>query len=133
MNDLQFSTDVLTRLRADGYRYDERAYLFVLAAIEFLQSRLEARRHVTGAELAWACRDFAVRQFGLLAPEVLAFWGIRKTEDYGSIVFILVRAGLLSTQPTDREEDFTAVYDFSEAFGEPYPWDGVAELVAVSR
>jgi uncharacterized repeat protein (TIGR04138 family) len=133
MNDLQFTADVLTRLRADGYRYDERAYLFVLAAIEFLQSRLEARRHVTGAELAWACRDFAVRQFGLLAPEVLAFWGIRKTEDYGSIVFILVRAGLLSTQPNDREEDFAAVYEFREAFSEPYPWDGVAELVAVSR
>lgn len=133
MNDLQFTADVLTRLRADGYRYDERAYLFVLAAIEFLQSRLEARRHVTGAELAWACRDFAVRQFGLLAPEVLAFWGIRKTEDYGSIVFILVRAGLLSTQATDREEDFAAVYEFHEAFSEPYSWDGVAELVAVSR
>jgi uncharacterized repeat protein (TIGR04138 family) len=133
MNDLQFTADVLTRLRADGYRYDERAYLFVLAAIEFLQSRLEARRHVTGAELAWACRDFAVRQFGLLAPEVLGFWGIRKTDDYGSIVFILVRAGLLSTQPTDREEDFASVYDFHDAFSEPYAWDGVAELVAVSR
>lgn len=133
MNEIEFSADVLTRLRADGYRYDERAYLFVLAAIEFLQSRLEVRRHVTGAELAWACRDFAVRQFGLLAPEVLAFWGIRRTEDYGSIVFILVRAGLLATQPTDREEDFTAIYEFGEAFSAPYPWDGVAELVAVGR
>jgi uncharacterized repeat protein (TIGR04138 family) len=133
MNELHFSADVLSRLRADGYRYDERAYLFVLAAIEFLQSRLEARRHVTGAELAWACRDFAVRQFGLLASDVLAYWGIRRTEDYGTIVFILVRAGLLSTQPTDREEDFADVYEFGEAFSEPYPWDGVAELVAVRR
>ncbi|MEO8139241.1 MAG: Minf_1886 family protein [Gemmatimonadota bacterium] len=133
MNELHFSADVLSRLRADGYRYDERAYLFVLAAIEFLQSRLEARRHVTGAELAWACRDFAVRQFGLLASDVLGYWGIRRTEDYGSIVFILVRAGLLSTQPTDREADFAAVYEFGEAFSEPYSWDGVAELVAVSR
>ncbi len=133
MHDLQFSTDVLTRLRAEGYRYDERAYLFVLAAIEYLQSRLETRRHVSGAELAWACRDFAVRQFGLLAPEVLGYWGIRRTDDYGCIVFILVRAGLLSTQPGDREADFAGVYDFGEAFSEAYPWDGVAELVAVSR
>ena len=68
MHDLQFSTDILKRLRAEEGRYDERAFLFVLAAIEFLQSRLEARRHVTGPELSWACRDFAVRQFGLLAP-----------------------------------------------------------------
>jgi uncharacterized repeat protein (TIGR04138 family) len=130
MFELQFSTDVLARLRAEDDRYDERAFLFVLAAIEFLQSRLEARRHVTGAELSWACRDFAVRQFGLLATEVLAYWGIRRTEDFGRLVYILVRLGLLSTQPSDREEDFAGVYDFDEAFGEPYAWEGVASLCA---
>ncbi|HXW96619.1 MAG TPA: Minf_1886 family protein [Gemmatimonadales bacterium] len=128
MPDLQFSTDVLARLRAQDDRYDERAFLFVLAAIEFLQSRLEVRRHVTGVELSWACRDFAVRQFGLLAPEVLRYWGIQRTEDFGRLVFMLVRAGLLSTQPTDREEDFAEVYRFESAFGEPYPWEGVASL-----
>jgi uncharacterized repeat protein (TIGR04138 family) len=128
MHDLQFSADVLTRLRAQDDRYDERAYLFVLAAIEFLQSRLEVRRHVTGAELSWACRDFAVRQFGLLAPQVLAYWGVGRTEDFGRLVFILVRAGLLSTQPADREEDFAGVYEFHSAFGEPYIWEGVAAL-----
>jgi uncharacterized repeat protein (TIGR04138 family) len=129
MHELQFSADILTRLRAEDERYDERAYLFVLAAIEFLQSRLEVRRHVTGAELSWACRDFAVRQFGLLAPQVLAYWGISRTDDFGRIVFILVRAGLLSTQPTDREADFAGVYDFHSAFGGPYIWEGVAALV----
>lgn len=130
MHDLQFSTDVLSRLQAEDERFDERAFLFVLAAIEYLQSRLEVRRHVTGAELSWACRDFAVRQFGLLAPEVLAYWGIRRTDDFGRIVFILVRAGLLSTQPTDRETDFAAVYQFDSAFAEPYAWEGVASLCA---
>ena len=129
MHDLQFSAHVLTRLRAQDDRYDERAYLFALAAIEFLQSRLEVRRHVTGAELSWACRDFAVRQFGLLASQVLAYWGISRTDDFGRIVFILVRAGLLSTQPNDREEDFAGVYEFHSAFGEPYTWEGVAALV----
>ena len=59
MNQLQFAEDVLARIRARGGQYNERAYLFVLATIEYLQSRLEARRHVSGAELAWACRDFA--------------------------------------------------------------------------
>lgn len=130
MPDLQFSTDMLKRLRAEDGCYDERAFLFVLAAIEFLQSRLEARRHVTGPELSWACRDFAVRQFGLLAPEVLHYWGVRRTEDLGRIVFILVRSGLLSTQASDREEDFAGVYDFGTAFGEPYAWEGVAALCA---
>jgi uncharacterized repeat protein (TIGR04138 family) len=130
MHEIQFSADVLTRLRATDERYDERAYLFVLAAIEFLQSRLDVRRHVSGTELSWACRDFAVRQFGLLAPQVLAYWGITRTDDFGRIVFILVRAELLSTQPTDREEDFAGVYQFKSAFGEPYSWEGVASLGA---
>jgi uncharacterized repeat protein (TIGR04138 family) len=129
MPDLQFSVDVLARLRAEERdRYDERAYLFVLQAVEYIQSTLDVRRHVTGPELAWACRDLAVQQFGLLAPQVLAYWGVLRTGDFGRIVFTLVRAGLLSTQPRDKEEDFTAVYEFESAFNEPYPWAGVATL-----
>jgi uncharacterized repeat protein (TIGR04138 family) len=125
VSQLQFAEDVLARIRARGGQYHERGYLFVLATIEYLQSRLEARRHVSGAELAWACRDFAREQFGLLAPHVLAHWGITRTEDFGRIVFTLVDVGLLVTQPGDTEADFAAVYQFAEAFGEVYPWQGV--------
>ena len=125
MNDLQFADDVMARIRASGGCYHERGYLFVLASIEYLQSRLEARRHVTGAELAWACRDFAQEQFGLMAPQVLQHWGITRTEDLGRIVFTLVEVGLLVTQPGDQEADFEAVYQFADAFGDVYPWQGV--------
>lgn len=125
MNDLQFVDDVLERIRARGGRYHERAYLFLLGAIEFLQNRLEVRRHVTAAELAWACRDFALQQYGLLAPVVLAHWGINRTEDLGRIVYILVDVGLLVTQPGDHESDFQDVYPFAEAFGESYDWQGL--------
>lgn len=130
MHELQFSVDVLNRIRAQGDGYHERAYLFMLAAIEYLQTQFEVRRHVTGSELSWACRDFAVRQFGLLAEPVLGYWGIRRTEDFGRIVYNLVSVGLLSTQPGDRESDFAGVYAFAEAFGEPYRWEGVAALAA---
>ena len=125
MNELQFADDVMARIRARGGQYHERGYLFVLATIEYLQSRLEARRHVTGAELAWACRDFAREQFGLLAPSVLAHWRITRTEDFGRIVFTLVDVGLLVTQPGDQEEDFENVYDFRDAFGDVYEWSGI--------
>ena len=125
MNELQFADDVLARIRARGGPYQERAFLFVLATIEYLQSRLSARRHVTGGELAWACRDFAREQFGLLAPHVLAHWGITRTEDFGRIVFTLVEVGLLVTQPGDQEGDFEGVYDFADAFGDVYKWSGV--------
>ena len=124
MNDLQFADDILARIRARGGAYHERAYLFVLAAIEFMQSRLEVRRHVSGGELAWACRDFARAQFGLLAPSVLGHWGVTRTDDFGRIVFTLVEVGLLVTQPGDREADFAAVYDFGDAFG-TYEWGGI--------
>ena len=125
MNELQFAEDVMARIRARGGQYHERSYLFVLAAIEYLQTRLEARRHVTGAELAWACRDYAREQFGLLAQHVLRHWGVTRTEDFGRIVFTLVEVGLLVTQPGDHESDFEAVYAFADAFGEVYEWQGV--------
>jgi uncharacterized repeat protein (TIGR04138 family) len=125
LNDLQFADDVMGRIRARGGRYNERAYLFLLGTIEFLQSRLEVRRHVTAAELAWACRDFALQQYGLLAPVVLAHWGITRTDDLGRIVYTLVEVGLLVTQPGDHESDFNALYEFTDAFGKSYDWQGL--------
>jgi uncharacterized repeat protein (TIGR04138 family) len=125
LNDLQFAEDVMGRIRARAGRYNERAYLFVLGTIEFLQSRLEVRRHVSAVELAWACRDFALEQYGLLAPGVLAHWGITQTSDLGRIVYTLVEVGLLVTQPGDHETDFNAVYEFTDAFGRSYDWQGL--------
>jgi len=110
--------------KRDG-RYNERAYMFVLAALEYAQGRLTARRHLSGGELAWACRDFALEQFGLLAPTVLTYWGVEATEDFGRIVFMLIDVGLLARQDSDRIEDFDRVYDFAEAFGSGYRWPGV--------
>ena len=125
MNDLQLAEDVMARIRARGGQYHERAYLFVLATIEFLQNRIEVRRHVSGPELAWACRDFAQQQFGLLAQGVLTHWGITRTEDIGRIVFTLVEVGLLVTQPGDTESDFEGVYQFADALGDSYEWQGL--------
>ncbi len=117
MPELQFADGVLARIRAvAGTEFDERAYLFVLEAIEYLQGRLDARRHVTGAELSWACRDLALERFGLLAQSVLEHWRVTRTADFGRIVYALVAIGLLSVQTGDREEDFLDVYDFSGAF-----------------
>lgn len=108
----------------DG-RYHERGLLFMLAALEYAQGKLPVRRHLSGTELAWACRDFALEQFGLLAPTVLAHWGIRGTEDFGRIVFLLIDVGLLARQPSDKIEDFDRVYDFAEAFTAAYRWPGL--------
>ncbi len=125
VTELQFADGVLARLHArDGRRYDERAYLFVLAAIEQIQSRLDRRRHVSGQELAWACRDLALARFGLMTRTVLDCWGIRATADFGHVVYAMVDVGLLSTQPGDSVDDFTGVYDFGRAFDEGYALGG---------
>jgi uncharacterized repeat protein (TIGR04138 family) len=125
VNDAASLDETLERLRVRDARYHERAYLFVLAALEYAQGKLEQRRHLTGGELALACRDFALEQFGLMASTVLAHWGVRRTEDFGQMVFLLIDAGLLARQPSDRVEDFDRVYDFSEVFCAGYRWTGV--------
>jgi uncharacterized repeat protein (TIGR04138 family) len=128
MNGLRFAGDVLARLRQRGDSYDERAYLFVLASIEFLQGKLTERRHVTGPEVTHACREFALEQYGLMARSVLEHWGIRGTEDFGRIVYALVEVGVLVTQPGDKVEDFHGVYGFEQAFDEGYVWQGARAL-----
>lgn len=128
MSDVATLEAALAEIRRRDGKYNERAYVFVLAALEFAQTRLPARRHLSGGELAWACRDFALEQFGMLAGTVLTHWGIHTTDDLGAIVFLLIDVGLLARQPTDRLEDFEGVYDFAEVFrvGTGYRWPGVS-------
>ncbi len=122
MNEVTLAPDVVARLQQSGAPFDERAFLFVLAGLEYLQTRLPERRHVSGAEVTHACRDLALEQYGLLAREVLEHWGIRETADFGRIVYALVDVGLLVTQAGDRIEDFQEVYSFERAFEEGYVW-----------
>lgn len=122
MGELAFREGIMDQIRLREQRFDERAYLFVLAALEFSQTRLSERRHISGAELAHACRDLAIERFGLTARLVLQHWGVRTTQDLGDIVFTLVDLGLLISQPGDRREDFADVFDFAQAFEADYPW-----------
>jgi len=114
--------ELLDRIREIGSPYHERAYLFVLAALEFCQLRRIKRGHISGQELSLGCRDYALAQFGLTAGAVLEYWGITSTRDIGHIVFALVDLGLLMKQDADSIDDFEAVYDFEEEFDESYPW-----------
>lgn len=128
MSDVATLEAALAEIRKRDGKYNERAYVFVLAALEYAQTKLPARRHLSGVELAWACRDFALEQFGMLANSVLTHWGLHGTEDFGQIVFMLIDVGLLARQPSDRLEDFERVYEFAEVFkaGAGYRWPGVS-------
>lgn len=122
MSQLEFADELMARISPRAGRFHPRAFFFVLAALEHQQQVLPARRHVTGAELAEACRALALEQYGLLARTVLEHWGIATTADIGAVVYALIDAGLLVRQSDDRLEDFDDVYAFETAFEEGYVW-----------
>ncbi|HJP60700.1 MAG TPA: Minf_1886 family protein [Gemmatimonadaceae bacterium] len=123
MAELAFREGIMDRIRIREPRFHEQAYLFVLSALEMCQAQLTVRRHITGVELAHACRDLALERYGLTAKLVLDHWGISSTADIGDIVFTLVDLGFLLSQPQDTREEFADVYDFELAFERDYPWN----------
>ena len=62
----------------------------------------------------------ALEQFGYLAREVLAQWGITSTDDFGDVVFNLIEADLLQKTADDRREDFAHLFDFESAFDQTF-------------
>jgi uncharacterized repeat protein (TIGR04138 family) len=77
-------------------------------------------RHVTGQQVLEGLRVRAGALFGPLAAPVWRSWGIRRTLDWGHVVFLLVEAGLLNRQESDRVDDFQAGFDFDEVFVRGY-------------
>lgn len=109
-------------------RYPPAAYVFVQEGLRQTSDRVYAidddlegdgSRHVTGQELCVGLRDYAVTEFGALAKTVLTEWGIRRTRDFGNIVFAMIEAGLLRKTDDDSLDDFVDVFEFDEAFPSP--------------
>lgn len=73
-------------------------------------------RHVSGQQLCNGLRDYAIKRYGLLARTVLHRWNVRRTDDFGKIVFAMIDAGVMRKSDEDSIEDFKGVYDFDEAF-----------------
>ena len=119
-------------MQVDWHAIQKSAGPYPLQAIAFAQEGLrytveqlkhhepdipEHGRHVSGQELCLGLRDYAIKQYGMLAHTVLRNWRIHKTEDFGRIIFALVDAGLMRTTEDDSIDDFRNVYEFDEAFG----------------
>lgn len=110
------SPEETLRTVAASSPYSLEAYRFLYEALAFTSKRLERDGHVSGRELVEGLRDLALTQFGGLARMVLETWGVRRTADWGDIVFRLVRADLLGKTDRDSIEDFRDVYDFATTF-----------------
>lgn len=129
--------EALAQLLREDRRYRREAYAFVFESLSYAQEVLDygretacepgeaeataqVERHITGQELCEAVRQLAMDQFGLMAKTVLNSWGIRSTGDIGEIVFNLLRIGQMRKTAEDRREDFDNVFDFDEAFRQPF-------------
>lgn len=110
----------IRHIREKDERYQETAYTFVLEALEFTIRRIGQRRHLTGQELSEGIRLYAQDKFGLMARSVFQSWGVRKTDDFGEIVFNMIGEGLMGKTEQDTREHFHDVYDFKGAFDESY-------------
>ena len=65
-------------------------------------------------------RQLAIKAFGPMVPTVFDYWGIRKTDDFGEMVWNLIELGVFGRTENDSRADFKNVYSFREAFVEPY-------------
>ena len=111
---------VVEEIVAKDPRYKVEAYGFVMGALNYTESKLNKPRHVSGQELLEGIREYGLECFGLMTRTVFDNWGVRRTEDFGNIVFNMVDAGLLAKTKEDSIEDFQAGYDFKEAFDKGY-------------
>lgn len=119
----QIQQRIWERLRAAAPAYSPEAFRFIQDGLSHTAkvihgeaSTANESRHVSGQQLCLGLRDFAVQQYGLLAKAVLFRWNVRRTEDFGRLVFAMIQAGLMRKTDEDSLEDFIGVFDFDEAF-----------------
>jgi uncharacterized repeat protein (TIGR04138 family) len=123
MQKLDFS-EAVALLGGDGSPYHQDAYFFLREALDFAV-KLRKRQageggHVTGAQLCEGIRQLALKSYGPMVPTVFEYWGIRKTDDFGEMVWNLIDLGVFGRTETDSKDDFREVYSFHDAFVAPF-------------
>ena len=123
MQALRFDSAVENILQR-GQRFDSGAYFLLKDALDFTLKRTREEsgeeRHVSGEELIFGFRDFALEEFGPMAHTLLGEWGVHTCADVGEMVFDLIEEGMFGKQDSDTREDFCDHYDFEEAFVQPF-------------
>ncbi len=112
-------------------RYHPEAYRFIYDALDYTVRLKHGANgstgdadepenyHVTGMDLLEGLRLYALDEFGCLAAAVFEAWGVRRSEDFGEIVFNLVEHELMGKQESDSRQDFACGYGgrpFREVF-----------------
>ena len=118
--------EALDAVIAADPRYERDAYIFLRDALDFTLKQKKknkeenASRHVSGPELLDGIRQFALKEFGPMVMTVFGYWGLQKCEDFGNMVFNLIKIGVFGKTEQDSLDDFKEGYDFEEAFVKPF-------------
>jgi uncharacterized repeat protein (TIGR04138 family) len=118
----------LWELAREHRQYAYEAYEFVCEAVSFTHERVyrvkrpttTRDQHINGEELLRGACELAVREYGLMAPIVFRQWGLHRTDDIGTIVFLLIELGKLSRSDRDDPADFQNRFDLHEALVEGF-------------
>ena len=116
MQKLDFAA-ALDLVVANDPRYSREGYYFLRDALDFTiklrKKKSEAAGHVTGPQLLEGIRQFALKQFGPMVPTVFAYWGVTRGDDFGEMVFNLIRVGIFGKTERDRSRTFAAATRFT--------------------
>ena len=129
MNEQERHDKLIDSLVKEDMRYPADAYLFVEEAVPFAvkdnmkNTALRGSRHVTGQELVMSMVKLLLQKYGPMALDVLQLWNIHKTQDFGNLVYRLVKVKLLGVSPEDSPADFVDVVDLKEALNRPFVSD----------
>ena len=104
----------------EAYDFVQQGLSYTVQMIHGPAAKPRVSRHVSGQELCEGIREYALKQYGLLARTVLHHWNIEGTIDFGRIVFALIEAGQMQKTEDDTIEDFRNVYDFKAALEADY-------------
>jgi len=123
MDEIHSFLERLETVRQKHPEYKREAYHFVMISLHYTVSKLKDPRHVSGKELCFGIRDYALEQYGSMAMTVLEYWGLRETKDFGKIVFYLIEEGLMAKTDEDSIDDFKEVYSFDGTFNQKIEYD----------
>jgi len=111
----------LEQIAKEDTRYSITAIKFVYEGLGYTAKNVASEpKHVSGQTLCDGLRKLAIEKWGRLAMLVLNTWGLKTTNDFGEIVYLMIKHEWMSAQPNDSIDDFDSVYDFQTVFKDQF-------------
>ena len=111
---------IVSQIVQEDPRYHVDSYEFVMEALSFAQRKFRDAKHISGHEFLEGIKGLLIKKFGPMTIPVLNYWGVKKTEDFGNIVFNMEQYKIIARDSQDQYETFKDGYDFQEVFDKGY-------------